>query len=216
MKIQLPDVTLIAISSIKIPETIQSLQESCKGIDFAEVKLVTHKFPENMPNDIQYVECEYVDSIMEYNKQCFFHLASYVSTSHCLLVQYDSWITNPDLWDNDWLQYDYIGAPWAYKEDAYICHDLKEHVRVGNGGFSLRSKKILQAPLMYGLRLLQEQGYYNEDGNICVYHRKRLLQEGIKYAPLDVACKFSFETPILENYSVPSFGFHKNRNPWSN
>jgi hypothetical protein len=213
MKIQLPDVTLLAVSSIKVPETIRALEKCCESIDFGSVKIATYCIPDNMPTYMQYVYCPFIRDINDYNDYIFHGLAGHIVTSHCLLIQYDSWIIHPEIWDNEWLQYDYIGAPWAIKEDAYICHDTGEHVRVGNGGFSLRSNKLLCIPYRNKLRLLEEQGWYNEDGNLCVYHRKKMLELGIKYAPVDVAAKFSYENPVPENYGIKPFGFHKNMPP---
>ncbi len=210
MKIELPDVTLLSVSSIKIPETIQALKKCCDVVEFGAVKIASHYIPEGMPDYMQYIYAPYMGNINEYNSYIFSGLAGEITTSHCLIIQHDSWIIHPEVWDNEWLQYDYIGAPWAIKEDAYICHDTGEHVRVGNGGFSLRSKKLLCVPYKHKLPLLEEQGWYNEDGNICVYHRKRMLELGIKYAPIDVAARFSYENPVPENYEVKTFGFHKN------
>ena len=41
--INLPNVTLIAVSSIEIERTIRAFQYSCRGINFGEVKFVTHE-----------------------------------------------------------------------------------------------------------------------------------------------------------------------------
>jgi hypothetical protein len=212
MKINIPNVTLIAISSIEIPETIRAIEKSCQDIDFGAVKLVTHEKPENLPDDITFNMCPQIKNIMDFNHFAFRDLGQYVDTTHCLMVQHHAWITNPEIWSDDWLQYDYIGAPWAWKVDAYVCHDTGEHVRVGNGGFSLRSKKLLEIPVNHNLPLLQEQGWYNEDGNLCVYHRKKMLELGVKYAPVEVAAKFSYENTVFENAGIEkSFGFHKNQ-----
>jgi hypothetical protein len=213
MKIQLPDVTLASVSSIKISETIQALEKCCSDIDFGAVKIFTHEIPDNLPDYMMLEHCPHISNIMDYNTFIFYGLVERIPTFHCLLIQYDSWIIHPELWDNEWLQYDYIGAPWAYKENAYICHDTGEHVRVGNGGFSLRSIKVINAPWVYRLPLLEEQGWYNEDGNLCVYHRKKMLEIGIKYAPVEMAAKFSYENPVPENYGIKPFGFHKNMPP---
>ena len=66
------------------------------------------------------------------------------------------------LWDPKFLNYDYIGALWPhYKEN-----------QVGNGGFSLRSKKLLES----SRKLIEENPDYNlpliEDDYIC--REKRL------------------------------------------
>lgn len=214
MNIQLPDVTLLTISSIEIEKAIKALEKSREKIDFGAVKFISHERPDNLPGDIIFEKCQPINNATTYSAIVFSRLTEYVDTEYCLLIQYDSWVINPEFWRNDWLQYDYIGAPWAYKNDAYICHDTGEHVRVGNGGFSLRSKKIMSAPWVYQLPLLQEQGWYNEDGNICVYHRKKMLRLGIKYAPLEVASVFSYENPVPENIGLKTFGFHKNFPPW--
>ena len=79
----------------------------------------------------------------DYNYYVIYHLHEHVDTSHCLLVQPDGFVLFPDKWDDEWLKYDYIGAPWAYVEDAYI-DPFGRHWRVGNGGFSLRSKAFLK------------------------------------------------------------------------
>jgi hypothetical protein len=209
-KIQLPDVTLIAPTGLHVPETITAIEKCCVGIDFGAVKLVAPEIPENTPDYIVFEKCDEMDSYFNYNNYVFRNLYNHVQTSHCLLIQYDSWIINSELWDNSWLEYDYIGAPWAIKDDAYIAWHSNEHVRVGNGGFSLRSKKLIGIPSLCDLPLTQEQGFYNEDGNVCCYYRVEFLAEGIKYAPVDVAAKFSFETPVEENFGIMPFGFHKN------
>jgi hypothetical protein len=53
-----------------------------------------------------------------------------------LLVQWDGYVCNPDAWDPAFLDCDYIGAKWFWHNDA---------MRVGNGGFSLRSRRLLEA-----------------------------------------------------------------------
>ena len=216
MKINLPDVTLIAVSSIKITETIDALQKSYKEIDFGAVKLISHERPDGLLKEIEFEKCSKINDIMDFNYLAFSDLEKYIQTSHALLIQYHAYIINPACWNNDWLQYDYIGAPWRWQEKSYLTDD-SEHIRVGNGGFSLRSKKLLEMPQKLELQLEQRQGYWNEDGNICVYHRSKFLGEGIKYAPVEIAAKFSYENPMSENNfgKMKSFGFHKNMSPWN-
>ena len=213
-KIQLPNVTLVAPSGKNIPETIEAIKKCCEKIDFAYVKLIAPEKTEDCPEYIILDKCDEMDTYFNYNNYVFRNLYNHIETSHCLVIQYDSWIIHPELWNDDWLQYDYIGAPWAIRENAYIAWHSNERVRVGNGGFSLRSKKLLGIPSLCDLPLTQEQGFYNEDGNICCYYRVAFLSEGIEYAPLEVAVKFSFETPIEENFNVKTFGFHKNHPIW--
>lgn len=207
-KTNLQNVTLLAISSIEIPETIASLIRSSEKLNFAEVKLISHERPSNLPDFIKFEYCPKINNIMDFNNFCWKDLHKYFKTSHCLIVQSHAWILRPNLWDHNWLSYDWIGSPWRYSEDAYITHD-GEHVRCGNGGFRLQSKRLAELPSKYNLPLNHDRGFYNEDGNFCVYYRRLFLDLGIQYAPLDVACKFAHEVDILENQNILPFGFHK-------
>ena len=72
---------------------------------------------------------------------------------------------------------------------------------VGNGGFSLRSRTLLEA-----LQDPQIVASHPEDTAICRTHREYLEREhGIAFAPATVADQFSFEHVEPRG---PSFGFH--------
>jgi hypothetical protein len=118
---------------------------------------------------------------------------------------------NPELWNNRWLEWDYCGAPWPVVENSYMANDGTRALQ-GNGGFSLRSKKICELPSKMKWELREEQGWKNEDGNICCYWRKEMLENGIKYAPVNVSSIFSYENPVIENNfgRIKTFGFHRN------
>ena len=58
--LDLNNITLIALSSVRIPETIEALQYSCRSISFGSVKLVSHTKPKNLPTNIEY---EHIDKI---------------------------------------------------------------------------------------------------------------------------------------------------------
>jgi len=212
MKIQLPDVTLIAYSCIKIPETIWAIQKSCKNINFGSVKLISDKKPDNLPDFITWEFAPTINHIDNFNEYFFRKLYKHVDTEYCLTIQYHAWIATSSLWTNEFLNYDYCGAPWKIIDGAYMANDGTRS-RVGNGGLSMRSKRLLSLPEQKGWNLRSEQGWKNEDGNICCYYKKEFLEEGIKYAPVELAAQFSYENPVPENQGVPSFGFHKFMNP---
>ena len=48
-KLKLPNVTLAAMTSVKIYETIKALKYSMQGIEFGEVVLITHRKPFFLP-----------------------------------------------------------------------------------------------------------------------------------------------------------------------
>jgi hypothetical protein len=136
-----------------------------------------------------------------------YDLARYIESDFALVVQHDGYVTRSHAWDPAFLQYDYIGAPW--KEGAHFTPEGTP-VRIGNGGFSLRSKKLLNALNELHLPFTDHgTGYFNEDGIICVYYRAKLEAYGIKYAPVSVASKFSREARCPDSERRP-FGFHKN------
>jgi hypothetical protein len=214
-KIRAKDITLLAVSSIKISETILALQKSSENMIFDNIKLVSHERPIGLPEQIKYEYCPPIKNINEYNYYIFKKLTEHIDTKFCLLIQYHAYIVDYTLFNNFWLDYDYIGAPWVYSNTAYIT-DEGEHISVGNGGFSLRSKQLMDLPRKMGWELQERRGFYNEDGNLTVYRRREMLDLGIKYAPVEVAAKFSYENPVPENGygTLPHFGFHRNRSRW--
>lgn len=203
--LNLPDVTLVCVTSVKIDQNVKALKQSMEGIKFGDVKFISDICPEDLPKNVNYVNCDKLsyDGFSEYT---FLKLWKDIETSHSLLVHHDGFVVRPDLWSDEFLNFDYIGAPWIYSETSYITDD-GEHVDVGNGGFCLRTKKMLELPTQLGLKLEHRQGFYNDDGNFCVYHRKTFLENGIKYAPKEIAAKFSTEI-IIPGLSQESFGFH--------
>ncbi len=142
MKLQLPQVTLIAVTSVKIYETIRALTYSMQGIDFGEVVLVTHKKPFGLPKGIMYKHTDRLTDIDRFNYLIAYELGSYVNTDYVILVHYDGFIVHPEMWRKEFLDYDYIGSPWPlptaehstyYDANGNIC-------RVGNS-VSLRSRE---------------------------------------------------------------------------
>jgi len=117
-----------------------------------------------------------------------------VDAKHVLVQQWDSWVLSPQCWSSEFLRYDYIGCPWGWHGDGY---------EVGNGGFSMRSMKLIQRVAKDGL-------WFNwgepEDVTVCRTHRK-LLGDAYKYAPVPIAACFGFERSF---YQGPGkhFGFH--------
>jgi hypothetical protein len=58
-----------------------------------------------------------------------------------LVAQWDGFVWQHRMWDPAFLDYDYIGAPWP----AHLTRgEQHRNHRVGNGGFSLRSRKLQQ------------------------------------------------------------------------
>lgn len=205
--IKLEKVTLVAVSSIKIDETIMALKQSMSGIDYHEVILISHKKPRDLNKKIKFKQCQPLNSIDDYNRFMIYDLARYIDSEFGLVVQHDGYVIRPLKWNNIFLNFDYIGAPWP--KNMFYSNGV--NIRVGNGGFSLRSKKLLNAFNELKLPFTDNStGYFNEDGIICNYYRKELEEYGIKFAPVEIASMFSRELDC-EDSRPKHFGFHKNQ-----
>jgi hypothetical protein len=153
----------------------------------------------------------------KYNKYVLYWLHQHIFTDHCLVIQADGYVLNGSSWSDTFLEFDYIGAPWPILENAYI-DPFGIRQRVGNGGFSLRSRKLLQVPISVDIPWEVNSGnFYNhfnsgstsEDGNICVHNRHLFEQQGCVFAPLEIALKFSSELDVKERIAGKTFGFHR-------
>ena len=126
--IELPQVTLFAFDNTpKIEETIHAMHTSMQGIKFGAVKLVTssehiEKYKSILESDGITLE-EPVMEVKDYNDYNYYwiyKIGSHIETSHCLLIQSDGFVIFPHQWDDTWLEYDYIGAPWPLAEGCYL------------------------------------------------------------------------------------------------
>ena len=108
--LSLPDVTLVAVSSIDLDGTLFALSASSYEIDFAEVKFLTSEPIQPTNPKIKVEQIPRLD-IWGYSKFIIQDLNRYINTTHCLVIQADGFVLNPHKWQKDFLKYDYIGAP---------------------------------------------------------------------------------------------------------
>ena len=203
--INLPTVTLCAVSSVKIDETLRALKKSMRGITYAKVLFLTSETITDPTIEIVRIPKLDYDG---YSRFIVYELQNYIDTDFVLLVQHDGYVLRPHKWNDQFLQYDYIGAPWPPRR-YYSATGV--NIRVGNGGFTLRSKKLLNAPTNLDLPFTDNgTGFFHEDGVICLYHRDALEAYGIRYAPVSVASRFSRERWCKDSVLFP-FGFHNGR-----
>jgi len=141
-------------------------------------------------------------------------LGTYVQTDHCLVIQADGFVLEPTRWSRQFLEYDYIGAPWpavlsfSTTRGDRLSLPLEKNT-VGNGGFSLRSKRLLEATSRKRFDSLNFPCNV-EDVLICHYLYDEMRASGIQFAPPEIAALFSIETDLgLRGHSFDSvFGFH--------
>jgi hypothetical protein len=202
---KLLNVTLLGIDCVNVERLQKALDISAEYIEFGAVKLLT-----SLPtDDFRKVEIEHLGSIDEYSKFCIKDLVKYVTTDYVLVVQYDGFVLNPEKWSDEFFQYDYIGAvwpigPWGGEDFPPELHG-KDFV--GNGGFSLRSKKFLElsTTLFDSGKILK---YQPEDVALCVWYRHLFEAEGFVFAPVSVARKFSYNIKDKDTLWSDEFGFH--------
>ena len=109
--LKLENITLIALTSIKLDKTIKALLYSCQGIQFGAVKLVSDVRPDNLPGLITHEFCPKMSNIDEWNYAAIYELPKHVDTEFCILIHDDGFIVNTESWRPEFLEYDYIGAP---------------------------------------------------------------------------------------------------------
>lgn len=196
MKLFLPDVTLCAVTAVNYELTIRAMNACLAHADFADVVMITaHQVdaPFRVVVAPNFSGRDYAPFVCR-------NLTRYTSSSHNLLVQYDGYIVDPLAWSDRFLEYDYIGAPWPWHPEGR---------RVGNSGFCLRSKRLLD--LMAEMPL-PPTGEFVDDVYVCHTVREPLEKNfGIQFASEEVANLFSYERRIPDKRS---FGFHGLFNFW--
>lgn len=185
----LPNVTLLCVDCVEVERAAKAIAQCCEKFKFGEVKLLT-SLDTTYPNA---VKIPHIKSIQEYSKFMIKDLHEYVDTDYVMTIQWDAFILNPDAWDDEFLEYDYIGAPWWFTDK-----------NVGNGAFTIRSKKLLNV-----LKDSKIRNFHPEDVVICRLYNTYLSKQGITYAPEELAQKFSFEGNQKYGYKWDGqLGFH--------
>jgi hypothetical protein len=193
MALSLPQVTLCAATSVNVTATIMALERCRAACRFARVLLFTDRKVPNLQAGIEVVAIAPLRSARDYSHFVLHRMVEWIDTSHCLIAQWDGFVLNAGAWDPAFLDHDYIGAPWPQFDDGYT---------VGNGGFSLRSKRLMEA--CNALQFADSGGA--EDVVLARENRAWLEQaQGLSFADEMLAARFSFERSGGDR---PTFGFH--------
>jgi len=195
MKPKLDNVSLVCVDCSFYGEALTAIRKSMYQVDFGASKFLTDikAYNPNFPFEI--VKIDKISDKKMYSEFVIKQLYKYVDTDFVLLIQHDGFVLSGESWDDEFLNYDYIGASWL-ETDGY---------NVGNGGFSLRSKKL---QYILGTDDFIKSNHSAEDVTICRLYRPYLEEKyGIKFAPEEIADKFSYE---LREPTQSTFGFHGN------
>lgn len=194
-RLHLSGVTLCAVSSVNVLATLKAIETCLEYARFADVILITDTAPPIPENDydppIRLVEIEELTSGQAYSHFILERLVDHVASEHCLLVQWDGHIIDPERWRPEFLNYDYIGSSWPQFDDSH---------NVGNGGFSLRSRRLMKL-----CRQPEFKAHHPEDLAVCRTNRAFLESRGMRFAPAALADAFAAERA---GNPAQSFGYH--------
>lgn len=192
---RLADVTLCCVDCTpRLPWALMAMQRCLDQLSFGDAVLCTDRLTLQgrvLPDGVRWVEIPALGTIEAYSEFMVKGLAPHIRTSHVLVVQWDGFVLNPAAWTDEFLSVDYIGAPWNH---------LSEPFTVGNGGFSLRSLRLLRA-----LKDPAIVPSHPEDICICVTYRATLEAQGLRFATPALARRFAVEDDPL---TTQVFGFH--------
>jgi len=195
-----PLITIVAASSVMKEETWRAIEKTSQELP--------------VPHKSVFVD-KGINSIVDYNR-VMLQLGDYVAldTDYYLIVQHDGYALNRANWRDEFLEYDYIGAPWPFW--FHRRPTLKS--LVGNGGFSLRSLKFVYACREASTLNSASEGKRghadftrSEDAFMLLDMAELLRERGCRVAPVDVALRFAQEHRITEHpfwTDRKSFGFH--------
>lgn len=178
----------------------------------------------------------------EYSWFMLFALWRVVATEFALIVQDDGWVLSVDNWHDDFLHYDYLGAPihlahveapdgmhWVRQFDW--CKDIGRPgytvTPVLNGGFSLRSQRLMRALVEHSdvrvsipppdvvagdpLQMYWHNDVLFEDVQLSGVLRPALETKGLRFPPLDIASRFAIEHAGAAHHGMDAlsiFGHH--------
>jgi len=194
--LDLSDFTICAADSINTALTARALHLSKNNCKFGDAIFFSH-----VPVDGEF-RTEKIAKLDMASYQAFrLKLPPVIKTPFVLFVEWDGYVIEPRAWHPSFREYDYIGAKWI--------DNAADGMNVGNSGFCLQSKRLLDALADPRFVPLENQ---NVDLLICRTYRPILEREfGIRFAPESVADLFSYENAIPRQ---PTFGFHGLANMW--
>src|SRR5579871_4684098 len=159
-------ITVVSITGLQsvAPGAALSIMHSVQALPGSHGLLISPERPEGMPGWIGHVGIKPF-GYLEYSLFVLYALGEFIKTEFALIVQDDGWVLNADKWQDAFFNYDYLGAPVHlaritqgtdafYKRGFEWLNYRDRECRIENiynGGFSLRSKRLLDAPRRFGL-----------------------------------------------------------------
>jgi protein O-GlcNAc transferase len=198
VRLNLNDVTVCAADCSTPSLAAWALAKSTTHCAFGDAILFTDEPAAS--HEFRTVRIQALKSRSAYSRFVLKELVEHIRTPYVLIVQWDGYVVEPKAWLPEFCQYDWIGARWPWYTDG---------MTVGNGGFSLRSRRLLE---ITGSSWFELKDNVEEDDLVCRVNRPELMRKyQIRFAPEQIADRFSYEHTIP---SLPTFGFHAPFNMW--
>ena len=149
------------------------------------------------------------------NRNTILHLADWFDTDYVLTFQDHAFPLRSGL--EEFLdKWDYIGAPWPFDADDWITRLLlPRRGHVGNGAFTLRSRKLCERVAHYyqrHFRFFPHCYLFNDDYFIgkTLPSWERSYRREVQIAPPEIAARFALENnrKLQDEIGVLPFGFH--------
>lgn len=181
-------------------QALPSIVRSMRELPGAKGLLLSLEKPKEMPDGVEWRKI-YPMGYREYSTFMMHCLYAHIETEFCLVVQDDGWVLDGSNFKPEYYDYDYIGGithaglvgnslllgfGWITHPDAIL---------VQNGGFSLRSRRFLEAPNRHGVvqGFSTEIHLWNEDVQLSCLRKHQFEGLGYRIAPPAVAKEFSLE-----------------------
>lgn len=211
-------------------EAAHALSHSHAQMEGSQALMCSPWRPANLPDTVRHVPIAPM-GYLEYSLFMVYALHHFIETEYVLIVQGDGWVLDVNNWDDRFLEFDYLGAPthvaYRFGQDQsviyydnyswvpqYIAGEQDIYIAF-NGGFSLRSHRLLQAPQSLAINYIypsnmvlttvphqmQWPGHLpNEDVQLCTLMRPRLESAGMRFPDVPTACLFAAEYVPAELY----------------
>jgi len=208
--IELPQVTLLCIATRDHSAAANAIARTCKIVTPYDIVVFTDDERRFMrPLSTVYSTCTpeifKIDKFPTWEDVSVWSLSSFpkssyiFETTHVMNIQWDGYPVKESAWDDRFLDYDFIGAPWA---DGVV----------GNNGFSIITRRMIEMIASLNIPATVEachpadiklfrnglEGYSGE------FYLDALLSMGATIAPKSLAERFSVEDQPYGG----QFGFH--------
>ena len=198
--LHLPNVTLVLIETLEHDLGRLAINDCVTKAKFGDVLILTDK-PEKFRSldcEARFVEVPNWPNKIGWSRASWYEVPPHVRTSQTLYIQWDAWIWCPEMWRDEFLEYDIVGSCWWYPDR-----------NVGNLGFGLRSTRLIRY-------VAKHRDKYPcvtdvDDDLLCRKYRPLLEQEGFVWAPERIARDFAFEC-VRPSPDSKHFGFHACQN----